>query len=94
MNISLAHWLIPEDFGIGAELLAGLDRLYLGSTYTSNEGWRDRQILHLFLGEYLRDSCKKAKTHKIGIALPNPRIPPVACRIVGNPRFGIISGCP
>lgn len=41
-------------------LLAGLDRLNLGSTYTSNEGG-ERQILHLFIGEYLRDLCKKAE---------------------------------
>jgi hypothetical protein len=33
MTISLAH---PEDFGIRAELLTGLDRLSLGSTCMSN----------------------------------------------------------
>jgi hypothetical protein len=30
----------------------------------SNEGWRDRQILHLFLGgSILRARCKKRRAH-------------------------------
>jgi len=58
MNISLAHFL--KISGSEAELLAVLDGLNLVSTYMSNEGWRDRQILHLFFGgEYLRARCKK-----------------------------------
>jgi hypothetical protein len=48
MNISLTHFL--KISGSEAELLAGLDGLNLASTYMSNERWRDRQILHLFLG--------------------------------------------
>jgi len=51
MTTSLAH---PEEFGIRAELLTGLDRLNLGSTCMSNGDWRDRLILRLFLGDDLR----------------------------------------
>src|ERR1700684_730100 len=51
MTISLAH---PEDFVIRAELLAGLDRLNLGSTRMSNGSQRNRLILRLFLGDYGR----------------------------------------
>jgi hypothetical protein len=38
--------------GSEAELLAGLDRLNPVSTYMSNEGWRDRQILHIWGGVF------------------------------------------
>jgi len=66
----LAH---PEDFVIRAELLAGLDRLNLGSTRMSNGSQRNRLILRLFLGG-LRARPRKRKS----LARPDPKIRPVA----------------
>jgi hypothetical protein len=77
----LAH---PEDFGIRAELPAGLDRLNLGSTCMSNGSWRDRLILRLFFGG-TTCAASKEKNRRQGQILKSVRS---LVRIIGNHTLG------